>query len=424
MPQFREGAQRRSFKLISYPEALTKALHILDGNSPNVEEADISDVVGRALAFDIVSEQAVPERDNAVYDGYVLHSTDTENASLQTPISLRVVGVTFPGDDPPQIAHGETRYTATGGPIPLGDYALVKVENVRRLVDRIDVCFPLKAQENIALAGEDVQKGTNIFTKGHILRPQDAGLLMGIGISTVKVLQKPKVAIISVGDELTTLKDKMTNSTINNYALIVSSLITEFGGTPKYYGIVRDDLKAIEDRISTALKETDMAVTISGCSVGPKDLVPDAINSLGRLVFHGIKISPGKVVGVGVIEGKPIIMLPGHIASTFAAFYLFTVPLIARYIQVRTGSLLPVLPARLSQGVKKKYLPYFMRVNLKKGKTCLEATPIHGGSDRLNVLVESNGFTIIPSNHEPKEGDLVEVTLYSRLELHRIGSTA
>jgi molybdenum cofactor synthesis domain-containing protein len=420
MQHSREDTQRRSFKLISYHEALAKTLHLLDGISPIVEEVDVSDAIGRALAIDIVSELDVPERDNAVYDGYVLHSPDTEDATLQNPVSLRVVGATYPGDEPTQIAYGEARFTATGGPIPLGDYALVKVEQVRRLDDKIDVCFPLKAQENVALAGEDVQKGMSIFPKGHILRPHDVGSLMGIEINTVKVLQRPTVAVISVGDELTTLKEKTANSTVNNYALIVSSLITEFGGSPKYYGIVRDDLAEIEDRISTALKETDMALTISGCSVGPKDLVPDAINALGRLVFHGIKLSPGKVVGVGVIGGKPVIMLPGHIASTFAGFYLFTVPIIARYLQVSTGSLLPVLPARLSKGAKTKYLPYFMRVHLKKDKTGLVALPIHGGSSRLNVLVESNGFTVIPANHETNDGDLVEVTLYSRLELNHI----
>jgi molybdopterin molybdotransferase len=153
--------------------------------------------------------------------------------------------------------------------------------------------------------------------------------------------------------------------------------------------------------------------------VGPKDLVPDAINLLGKpgLVFHGIKLSPGKVVGAGIINKKLIIMLPGHIASTFAGFYLFTVPILSKFAGLKLDGLLPVFKARLSMNVKKKSLYYFLRVRLKKDEAGLKALPVYGGSGLLKILVESNGFSIVPTGKELKEGDIIDVTLYSQKEL-------
>jgi molybdenum cofactor synthesis domain-containing protein len=320
---------------------------------------------------------------------------------------------------------GQAIFTATGGPIPEGDYALIKVENTRFLgKNKIEIRSLLRSKDNIAITGEDVKKGKSLFYKGHILRPQDVGILTGIGIYTVKVFRRPKVAIVSIGDELISIeeKNKYPNKTVNNYAFIVSSLVKEFGGDPQFFGIVKDDLKEIKDRLITTLSNSDIVLTISGCSLGPKDLVPDAISSLGKLIFHGIRLSPGKVVGVGVVNNKPIIMLPGHIASTFAGFYLITVPLLAEFRGLKKEALLPTFTAKLSKDLKKKVLPYFLRAQLKKVENEFQATPMYGGSSRLNSLVEANGFSIIPAKKQMNKGDKLEVVLFGPLELIDIHS--
>jgi molybdenum cofactor synthesis domain-containing protein len=400
-------------------------LNLLDNEFPSHEEINVYDAVGRVLAQNTISEKDIPERDKAVYDGYLIHSEDTKNASKENPVFLNVVGRFFPGDEPLEISRSQAIFTATGGPIPKGDYALIKVENTHDIGnDKIEIRFPLKSKENVAIAGEDVKKGKIMFKRGHVIRPQDAGMLMGIGIYSVKVYRRPKVAIISIGNELVSFeeKSKPPNKTVNNYAFIVSSLVKEFGGIPQFFGIVNDDLKEIKNKLTEALSETDIVLTISGCSLGPKDLVPDAISSLGKLVFHGIKLSPGKVVGAGVVNNKPIIMLPGHIASTFAGFYLITVPLIAEYSGLKMEVISPTVTARLSKDLKTKVLPYFLRAHLKKGAHEYQAFPVSGGSSRLNNLVEANGYSIIPTRKEMKKGDMIEVNLFSSLELIDIRS--
>jgi molybdopterin molybdotransferase len=410
--------QKRIFKLIPHQEALNRLISSIN-IVPSFEELAINDAVGRVLACNIVSEVNIPERNRAVFDGYIIHPEDTQDASIKNPKFLTVVGKIFPGDEPIEITRNQTIFTATGGTIPEGDYGLIKVENTRRIGGEIEIRSSIKPGENVALIGEDVKKGKMVFKAGHILRPQDVGLLVGIGIRAVKVTKKPKVAIISIGDELVPLNEDAPNKVVNNYALIISSLVTEFGGKPTIYDIIEDDLEKIKQGLSKALKETDIVLTISGCSVGPKDLVPDAINLLGKpgLVFHGIKLSPGKVVGAGIINKKLIIMLPGHIASTFAGFYLFTVPILSKFAGLKLDGLLPVFKARLSMNVKRKSLYYFLRVRLKKDEAGLKALPVYGGSGLLKILVESNGFSIVPTGKELKEGDIIDVTLYSQKEL-------
>jgi molybdenum cofactor synthesis domain-containing protein len=411
--------------LTSYQEALNSVLSSLNNEFPSYEEIYAHDAVGRVLAQAIISEKNIPVRDKAVYDGYLIHSEDTENASKENPVFLNVVGRIFPEDEPLETLRGQAIFTATGGPIPKGDYALVKVENTNDVDDnKIEIRFPLKSRDNVAITGEDVKKGDIMFDRGHVVRPQDAGMLIGIGIYSVKVFRRPKVAIISIGNELISFEEKNKNpsKTVNNYAFIVSSLVKEFGGVPHFFGIVNDDLKEIKDKLTEALSETDVVLTISGCSLGPKDLVPDAISSLGKLVFHGIKLSPGKVVGAGVVNDKPVIMLPGHIASTFAGFYLITVPILAKYSGLNPGILLPTVMARLSKDLKTKVLPYFLRVQLKKGEYEFQASQVSGGSSHLNILVKANGYSIIPAKKEMKKGDIIEVVLFSPLELIDIQS--
>ncbi len=413
--------QKRIFKLIPHQEALNRLTSSLNIKLSS-EKVEISNAVGRVLAEYFVSEVNIPDRKRAVFDGYVVHPEDTQDASIKNPKALDVVGNIFPCDEAVEISHRQAIFTATGGTVPEGDYALIKVEKTRRIGSKIEIRSSLISGENVALIGEDVKKGKMIFKAGHILRPQDVGLLVGIGISSLKVIKRPKVAIISIGDELVTIDEKVPNKIVNNYALIISCLVTEFGGIPKIYDIIEDDIGKIKQGLSQALKETDIVLTISGCSVGPKDLVPDAINLLGKpgLVFHGIKLSPGKVVGAGVINNKAIVMLPGHIASTFVGFYLFTVPILSKLSGLKIEKVLPVLKARLSMDVKKRSLHYFLRVRLKKSEDGLTALPISGGSGLLKILVESNGFSIVPTGKDLKKGDIIDVVLYTQKELGHI----
>ncbi len=415
---------KRTFKLRTHEEALSQLMKALRTEPLRREEVAVEEAVGRVLAADIVSSVDVPEVSHAVFDGYAVRSEDIRGASLDKPLVLRVVGRSFPGDEGSRLSKGETVYTACGAPIPEGADAVLKVETTRLLGERIEVCFPAELGLNVAKAGEDVKSGKTVLRAGHLLRPQDAGLLAGIGLKHVEVFRRPRVAIISVGNELVALSEREPGRIANNYALTVSGLVAEFGGVPQRFGIVPDDLEEIKGRVSEALTEADIVATIAGCSVGPRDLVPDAISDLGRpgIVFHGLRMNPGSVIGAGVVEGKPVVMLPGQIVSTYAGFYLFLVPLMAKYGGLSVGAMLTVVRAKMVQDVRARPNAAFLRVRLRRVDGEFLATPVSGGSGRLATLVESNGYTIVPRGWGLKEGESVDVVLYGRHEFAHLAS--
>jgi molybdenum cofactor synthesis domain-containing protein len=413
---------KRIFKLVSHEIAQLELLKAASIKPLDPEEIPIEESLGRILAVNVVANVNIPAENRAVFDGYAVNSTDTQSASSVTPAVLKIVGETFPGDTPSSISSHQAMFVACGAPLPKGANAVVKTENVRLLEDKIELYSPVNPDENVGLVGEDIEKGRLLLKSGHYLRPQDIGLLAALGMKFVKVFQKPKVGIISVGDELVKLSKKEPDKIANNYALIVSALVSEFGATPQLFGIVPDNLDEIKRAISEAVEKTDIVATIAGCSVGPKDLVPDAINALGELgiVFHGVKLSPGKVMGAGIVKGKPIVMLPGHIVSTYAGFYLILVHLIAQYSGLGEKFPFSVVKARIAQDVKAKPLANFLRVRLVGGNGEFEAEPVKGGSSVLASLVKSNGYTIVPKGKGLTKGTVVKVVLYDRYEFTRL----
>ncbi|MFQ6126877.1 MAG: molybdopterin molybdotransferase MoeA [Candidatus Heimdallarchaeota archaeon] len=411
---------RRTFKLIPHEEALRRLMRVVPVKPIGYEEVALERSTGRVLAEDIVSKVNIPDQRRAVFDGYAIRSADIQNASLETPVTLKIVGKTFSGGLRCEMASsGEAVYTACGATVPDNADAVIKVENTRLLEDRIQILSPVKLNQNITRIGEDVKKGGLILKKGYPLRPQDVGLLAGIGMSSVKVFKKPRVGIISVGDEL--VESGRKRKIANNYALIASALVSELGGSPKLLGVAPDDINQIKGIISKAVREMDIVATIAGCSVGVKDLVPDAIEALGgKIVFHGVKLSPGSPMGVGTVKGKRVIMLPGYIASAYAAFYLLLAPIIAMLSGLAVKSSLPTIKAKITHDVKAKPVATFLRVRLKRINGEFLAEPVRGGSSHLSTLVNSNGHTIVPAGEGLNEGEAVDVILYGRHEFPRL----
>jgi molybdenum cofactor synthesis domain-containing protein len=409
---------RRKFKLTTIEKAINQFGEVKHIKPLGSEEVALEESIGRVLAADVISRVNIPKEDKAVFDGYAICSADTLDVSNENPVMLKIVSETFPGEVASELSSGQTVFTACGAPMPKGADAAVMVENVRLLGDKIEVRFSVKSGENVAPAGEDVKKGDLLLKVGHLLRPQDVGLLAELGMRSVMVFKKPKVGIISVGDELVKLSEKEPDKIVNNYALIVSGLVSEFGATPELFGIIPDNLGQIKRAISEAVKKTHIVTTISGCSVGPKDLVPDAINALEEpgVIFQGVKMSPGKVMGAGIVKGKPVVMLPGHIVSTYAGFFLIVAPLIAQYSGLGKTFPFQVVKARITQDVKAKPTAGFLRVRLTSTNGEFEANPVHRGASVLTSLVDSNGYTIVPLGKGLRKGTNVKVVLYDRYE--------
>jgi len=417
--------QKRIFKLMPYNEALERLLEVVCVKPIDYETVSLERALGRVLAEDVTSEVDIPETDRAVVDGYAIRSEDTLEVSLKNPVTLRIVGKLYPWSFSTDIdvSAGQAIYVTCGAPIPRGADAVVRVENTVLHDGEIEIRRPVRAGENIAPAGEDIKKGSSILRRGEVLRPQDIGVLAGIGVMEVKVFRKPRVAIIATGNELFELSKRDPTRIVDNYALVISGLISRLGGVPIRLGIAPDNLPEIKRKIGEAVEKADIIVTIGGCSVGEKDLVPDAINSFGKpgIIVHGIRVKPGKVTGFGVVGGKPIVMLPGLIGSTLAGFYLILAPLIGLYSGLKEDNVLPVISAKINQDLHADERPLykFLPVCVRRVNGTLIAEPISGGSSNLSRFIKSNGFILVPPRKTLEKGEEVNVTLFSKEEFTR-----
>jgi len=415
---------RRMPKRSNPIEAQAKLLDAVVSKKLSTEAIRLEQALGRVLAKNVFSTVNIPEYDKTFIDGYAINRQDSLQASIEKPVEFKVVGKLFPADYPTdvRVASGETVYVACGAPIPNGATATVKVEETRLKNDKIEVVRPIEVGEGIIPRGDDVKQGQLILKRGQILRPQDVGLLAQVGLTTAQVAKKPIIAILSGGDELIKQCQKDPAKISNNYALVVAQLAQELGAEAALKGIMSDSLEQVKAKIDQALSEADIVVTIGGTSVGMKDFVPDAINSLGQpgVVVQGISLRPGAVSGFGIIKDKPIVMLPGHIGSCIAGFYHFLAPLIRAFSGVQSDGLLPCLAAELSEAVDSGPQFRFMLLSLKRDGVKLTAEPVEGGSSALSTIVKSNGYSIIPPHIQLPKGAKVDVHLFCKLEMANI----
>jgi molybdenum cofactor synthesis domain-containing protein len=415
---------RRLPKRVNPQEARDMLLKLVNGKIPRTETVPLEACIGRILAIDVFSNLNIPSYDKAFIDGYAIIAKDTQTATTTNPAILKIAGRLFPADYPTtvQVHPCEAIYVACGAPIPRGATATVKVEETRLRQGTVEVVRKIKAGEGIIPLGDDVKKGALILKKGQMLRPQDIGILASIRMTHAKVFKKPVVSIISGGDEL--IKQRQTDpATIaNNYALVVAGLASELGAAPKLLGIMPDDLDKVTEKIHEASGSSDIIVTIGGSSVGVKDFIPDAVNALGKpgVVVQGILLRPGAISGFGLVDDKPVIMLPGHIGSCIAGFYVFVAPLISTCNGLNAASALPQVNAKIGEAIENGPQFRFLLVHLTRLDGKFIAEPTEGGSSALTTIVKSNGYTIIPPHTKLQKGANVEVVLFNRLEITQI----
>jgi len=422
-----KSQQRRFFKLIKYQEALSRMQKAI----PNrvLEDEKIRSIIslGRVLAEDITAERALPDHDFAAMDGYAVKNQNIQNASVNNPIKLNIKGELFPPDHPTKasITDYEAIYVACGAPIPNGADAVVKVEFTRREKEGIIVMKPIEKYRNIAQIGEEVKKNEIVLSKGRIIRSQDIGLLVALNREFVKVITKPKVAIISIGDELAEPFGTPSNKTVNNNAYIISSLVEYFNAEPIILGIAKDNMDTIKQMVQSGLDKADIVITIAGCSVGLKDYVPDVLEIIGKpgIIFHGVSLSAGKVCGVAVAQEKPIIMLPGHVGSTVATFYLLVTPLIHMQLGLGFSDFLPIIKCILDRKVTAKpSIDLVLPVKVYNQARKYHVIPLKKHLSILKNLVDANGYAFIPAGTEKNKNDIIDVKIFGGLEFFNIMS--
>ena len=338
-------------------------------------------------------------------DGFAVKAKNIKLASKTAPVALKILQSVGLGKSPNQVLQsGQAYRITTGGYLPYHSDTVVPIELVRILSENyVEIFKSLPKGSFVSATGTDVRMGTKIFRKGSILRAQDIAFLSKVNIRKIEVFKKPTVAIIPTGDELTdNMNETRTGKIINTNSHIISRVITELGAMPTDMGITPDNIEKIQNKLKLGLTNYDIIVTIGGSSIGEQDLIEESVNSLGKpgIIAHGVKLDRGRVAGVGVIKGKPIIILPGPIQGALNAFIVFGQPLI------RFLSGLPECSTKTMNGMltgswdaRPKFQSFLKIVYLQTSlsdKGCLNALPIQGETSAISVMTRANSYMIVP----------------------------
>ena len=352
-----------------------------------VESVPVADADGRTLTEPVTAERDVPGFDRAAMDGYAVVATDTHDASGRSPVVLDTVDGA--------VDTRQARYVHTGSPMPDGADAVVRVEETEERGDRIEVFAAVPPGENVAPAGEDVESGDPLFEAGRRLRPSDLGLLKAGGYRSVPVRPEPPVSVVPTGEELVDFDPGYGETTETN-GLTVSRLVERWGGDATYRDIVGDDGRALREAVSRDT-DHDIVVTTGGSSVGERDRIADAVADLGEVLGHGVALEPGHPVGYGVVDGTPVLTLPGYPVSCLVTAVQLLRPAVARAGGFEAEAF-PEFEATLDRKIASEVgVRSFVRVR-KAGDGTVE--PVRGGAGVLSSVAAADGWVVVPESLE------------------------
>lgn len=367
----------------------------------------------RVVAEDIVAENDMPRFNRSAMDGYAVRASDTFEASQFNPRTLRL---TKKGE----LTENEAREIWTGNPLPKGADAIVMLEFTKSTLREVEMLVPVTPGENVSKMGEDVKKGDVAIGLGTRLKPHHIGLLVALGTTQVSVVRKPRVAILSTGNEIVELGRKLKpNQVVGANRLILSCLCRELGADPLDLGIARDSPDEISLKIRGGIKTADMLITTGGTSVGYADIVPTTVNQMGSpgVVVHGIAMRPGMPTALAVLSSKPVVILPGNPVAAMIGFEVFVRPLILGLLGIEREPR-PMLEAKLTQKVPSALgRRTFLRVHVFEKEDKFFAAPVRiKGAGILSTMTRANGYVVIPENREGlDENEVVIVHLFDRI---------
>lgn len=402
--------------MIQVEEALSLILSQI--KQMGTERVDITSSLGRVIAEDIYARRNNPPWDNSAMDGYAVRYEDIKEASKENPSVLRVIEDLAAGYVAKKIiGRGEAIRIMTGAPVPDGADTVVMVEDTEKDGDLVKIYGKPLLGENIRLSGEDIKAGELVVPKGTLIRPAEIGIIATCGRAYVSVYQRPRVAVISTGDELVDVDEEISEGKIvtsNSYTL--SSMAADCGALPFQVGIAKDTKDALKSKLLEGLN-ADVIITSGGVSVGDFDFVKDVLKELGsEMKFWKVAMKPGKPLAFGTIGSKPAFGLPGNPVSCMVCFEQFVRPSLLKMLGY--GRIYrPVIDAILKEDTKKKPgRKHFIRsfVKFEEGRYTVTTTGDQG-SGILKSMVAANGFLIFPGELSIlKAGDTVKVQLIDR----------
>ncbi len=404
-------------------KTIEEVLEILRDFSPVEEESlSLENALGYVTSREIQSPEDLPGFQRSSVDGYAVTAKDTFGATESLPVFLDVAGEVIMGESPGKKgSSGKAIRISTGGMVPRGADGVVMLEYCHSIdSDTIEVSRAISPLENVIQPDDDYKMGATVLPEGHYLRPQDIGLLAGLGIREVKVYRRPRVAIISTGDEIISIDRNPEPGQvrdINTYTL--SAFCRIMGAEPVILGICRDNFSDLQNKVAEGLKAADTVWISGGSSVGARDITLKVVETFDdmELLVHGISISPGKPTIIARVGKKAVFGIPGHTASAMVVAEVFLNP----FIRILTGRDFNdiydrcYIDAELSRNIESASgRDDYIRIRLVKEDQKVIAIPVFGKSGLISTLVEANGLLRIHRNIEGLyQGDRVKVMPFS-----------
>ncbi len=366
----------------------------------------------------MVAKEDLPRFDRSAVDGFAVRSEDTNGASQPKPLLFRLTDAEVLPDNGPRYA----KPVWTGQPIPKGADAVVMLEHTQKKEEKMEISVQVAPYGNVSRQGEDVKNGETAVKQGTRLKPYHLALLSALGNTEVKVVEKPKIAIIATGNELAEAGTERNEKQIyESNRVMLCGMCCELDTEPLDLGVAKDNVEEIVEKIQIGLKIADAVITTGGTSVGGLDLVPEAVNKVGEpgVIVHGIAIRPAMPTALGMLEGKPVMILSGNPVAAITGFEIFARPLICKMLGLQKEETRPTVEAKMTRKVATALgRKNFVRVRVFQKNDDFAAEPVSAkGSGTISTMTRANGYVIVPENREGlAEGETVTVHLFADVE--------
>jgi len=392
------------FLNIKNPDDVKEIINNIQTNK-KIEEVNIEQSLSRVLAEDITATINLPPFRKVNMDGFAVIAEDTFPASEDFPVELKLLEAIGAGDVPKKVVeNGLCTEVGTGAPAPEGADAVVMVEFTDLADGKILIHESVTIGQNITKEGSDIMAGEILLSKGTTITPEKIGVLSAVGMKTVPVFQKPKVAIISTGNELIRHDGELSYGKIFDInSQTISSAVSSCGCIPVHTEIVKDDYNELKEKINE-FKDLDIIITSGGTSAGRGDVLRQVLDDIGEVLVHGIAVKPGKPTIIGRCKSdcgyKYVIGLPGNPVAASMVFQLFFAPFLKEMASIKTKTILNIINS-IELEISRRYRPakgrkHYVLVKVD-GKN---AVPILKDSGAITALAEADGYIEIPKNVE------------------------